>query len=90
MRYDIEDWAAKFQPKQNRTTYGSSWGGCMYETYGADYIHITKQDGNKVWTWMDGEDGNTYVVAGKHLVNRIGYFVTKEPWVSDDDYALVD
>ena len=36
---------------------------------------------NKVWTWVDGGDG-TYILSGRHYVNRIGFFVTEVEWDS--------
>jgi hypothetical protein len=28
---------------------------------------------------IDGDDGNLYISSGYHLVNRINYFITKNP-----------
>ncbi|MEP6897743.1 MAG: hypothetical protein ABI870_04340, partial [Rhodanobacter sp.] len=41
---------------------------------------------NHVWTILesgDGDDGNWYASPGLHLVNRMGYVMTKRPWVDE-------
>jgi hypothetical protein len=38
---------------------------------------------NQVWTIIDpanGDDGNWYASPGFHIVNRLGYVMTKRPW----------
>jgi hypothetical protein len=55
-----------------------------------DYIEIEdvkkgclkNTDMKYVWTLVD-DDNIWYIIPGYHLVNRIGYFVTKEPWQED-------
>ena len=55
----------------------------LFETYGEELEFVNEQPSNKVWTWVDGADG-TYVIAGKHFVYRIGYFITEEPWADSN------
>ena len=31
-----------------------------------------------IWSWMDGEDGGDFLVAGVHHVNVYGFAVTKQ------------
>lgn len=33
-----------------------------------------------LWTVVEGDSGLTYVVAGWHYVNRVGYVLTEEEW----------
>ena len=61
-----------------------SWAGCMYETYGQELQHILRLTNNKktqkkVWTIIDGDDGELHIVAGFHIVNRMGYIITQKP-----------
>lgn len=42
----------------------------------ADGIDAASQH---LWTAVDA-DGDIYLLTGYHLVNRIGYVVTQEPW----------
>lgn len=53
--------------------------GCMFETFGEEYAFLLQQDKRCVWTWLDGDDGDMYVISGLHFVNRIGYLISKHP-----------
>lgn len=62
------------------------YAGTMYETFGKEVEHIVMlanhpKTKNKVWTIVDGDE-DPIVIAGYHLVNRIGYIVTEKPWVT--------
>jgi hypothetical protein len=69
----------------------TGWNGTMYETFGEELDYITNLvrsgEGNRVWTIVDGEDGDLIIIAGFRFVNRMGYLVTEKPWTSSDDYV---
>lgn len=56
-----------------------SGGGCLFETFGEELRFICEQDPRMIWTLIDGEDSDLYVVSGFHFVNRIGYLISKDP-----------
>ena len=58
--------------------YGES-GGCLFETHGEEFAFVRRQDRKKVWTLVDGDDGDMYLVNGLHFVNRIGYLLSRDP-----------
>lgn len=60
----------------------------MLETYGESLELLKKADPNKIWTIVDGDDDDMIIVAGMHYVNRINYFVSNEPWESEDEYYV--
>lgn len=53
--------------------------GCLFGTYGEEVRFVSRQDPRRIWTLVDGDDGNQYVISGFHFVNRIGYLVSKTP-----------
>ena len=59
--------------------FGDSGGGCLFETYGDEFAFVKRYAPIKVWTLVDGEDGDAYVISGLHYVNRIGYLLSREP-----------
>jgi hypothetical protein len=73
----FEEWESKYKPIENKLA------GCdKFETYGEelDYVlSIANTEPARVWTLVDGDDGNLYIVSGYHLVNRINYFITQNP-----------
>jgi hypothetical protein len=75
-----DEFKSKFTMVKNHLDDNASLDGCMFETYGDEVDYITSlAETNTVWTYLEGED-DCYFVTGMHLVNRIGYFVTKEPY----------
>jgi hypothetical protein len=85
----IEDWEDNYQPMTNHINPEASWNGALYETYGEELKFIQSLDHRHVWTYMDGDNGGTYLVSGRHFVNRIGYIVTAEP-VPDDEIIQIE
>jgi hypothetical protein len=76
---ELDAWEAKYQPIQN---HFDPKEGDKFETYGKelDYVlSIANTEPARVWTLIDGDDGNLYISSGYHLVNRINYFITKNP-----------
>lgn len=68
----------------NHLNPNASWGfgdtgGCLFETYGPELEFVRQQDPSHVWTLIDGDDGDLYVVSGYHRVNRIGYLISSVP-----------
>ena len=80
---ELEAWEAKYQPIKNHITGEDD---DKFETYGEelDYVRsVVDTEPRRVWTLVDGEDGNLYIVDGYHLVNRLNYFITKKPLEGD-------
>ena len=51
-----------------------------------DFEEVKDQLVNHVWTVLeagDGDDGNWYASPGFHVVNRMGYVMTKKPWTDE-------
>lgn len=39
---------------------------------------------NQVWTVVEGDSGKLYAQTGFHIVNKLHYVVTEEPWTEED------
>lgn len=75
---EFEEWREKYCPiEEDETGYVK-----VYETYGADLEMIKLIPENFVWTLVDDgtDDGFEVIVAGKHLVNRMGYIICQNSW----------
>jgi hypothetical protein len=85
---EFDAWDKKYQPIKNHFTQKQKgeFVEDKFETYGQelDYVRsVADTEPRRVWTLVDGEDGNLYIVDGYHLVNRVNYFITKEPLEGD-------
>jgi len=72
----FEAWDAKYQPMENHIDTNA---GDKFETYGEELnyvLSIANTEPARVWTLVDGDDGNLYITSGYHLVNRLNYFIT--------------
>lgn len=74
----------RFPLKPNHLNPTAGWalgdaGGCLFETNGEELAFVKRQDPRTVWTLVDGDDGEMYVVNGFHFVNRVGYLLSTVP-----------
>lgn len=47
----------------------------------------------RVWTVVEGDNGNLYAITGYHIVNVVYYAITEEAWTAEDepiDYLWFD
>ena len=77
----------------NHINPNASWAfgdgpGCLFETYGEELAFVRSQNPNTIWTLVDGDDGNQYVITGYHLVNRIGYLISTIPFAENADIEV--
>jgi hypothetical protein len=72
---ELDAWEAKYKPVRNPFEDNDK-----FETYGKELEFVRAQDPRCIWTLVDGDDGNLYIVDGYHFVNRINYFVTEVPY----------
>lgn len=79
-------WFEKFKPIEN-TSQTALWeyDGKKYgfETYGEDLAVVRKANPAKIWTLIEGDEGQ-YISAGYHLVNRMGYFICEVAFTDED------
>jgi hypothetical protein len=89
-----EEWFFTYKPIPNLLSPNPSFEdengiGYMFETYGEELEFIEQQPCNTVWTYGDGDSGNSYIWSGQKIINRIGYFVTTVPFDESKDYQML-
>jgi hypothetical protein len=84
--YTYSSWEETFKPIKNKISKYPDDSLIHFETYGEEVEFVWTHPNENVWTEVDGDSG-TYIVAGKHFVNRISYYVTEVPWT--DEYTEV-
>lgn len=87
------EWTEKYKPVKNELGTHGSYDNTMFETYGVELDHVLKvneETPEKIWTLVEGDEGQ-YFIAGYHLVNRFGYFITENSWVTGtEEYSNDD
>jgi hypothetical protein len=80
----LNAWEAKYQPMQNHIDPKAY---DKFETYGEEleFVRtINSTEPNRVWTLIEGDSGNLWIVNGYHFVNRLNYFITKNPYEKEE------
>ena len=77
----------------NHINPNASWAcgennGCMFETYGEELAFVRRQNPRTIWTIVDGEDSDLYVMSGYHFVNRIGYLISTTQVAENTDVLV--
>jgi hypothetical protein len=75
----FNEWCLKYEVMSNPFSGGID---DKFETYGEELDYVLKiayTEPKRIWTLVDGDDGNLYIASGYHLVNRINYFITHNP-----------
>jgi len=85
---DIDEWFDTYKPIQNHIDINASFDGAMFETYGDEVEFVKAQEQNRIWTYGDGDDGESHIWNGWHFINRIGYFITEVPCPIDTDIQV--
>jgi hypothetical protein len=50
-----------------------------------EFDEVVKLPVNNVWTVVEGDNGKLYALTGFHIVNKLHYVVTEEPWTQEDE-----
>lgn len=77
-----------YEPLKNVVNIDAAYYGYLYETHGRDIKIINEIPNKRIWTLIE-EDGMTFVISGKHYVNRLGYFVCKNEWCDDNEEIFI-
>ena len=79
----FEQWEETYQPVANILNQDAPFDGLLFETYGAEVEMIAAVSAARpasVWTVIEGDSGHRFLSAGFHVVNRVGYLLTVNPW----------
>ena len=79
-----ETFVKKYQPIPNPLDENAGIDGYLIETYGEELDTVRSTIVKYVWTMVDGDDGDLYLSPGYHLVNRLGYIITRIPWKEEN------
>lgn len=86
---DEDTWWEKFRPIKNHLDDNASFDGCMFETHGPELEFVKKQPADRIWTFIEVDDVQL-IGAGYSYVNRLGYFITEKPWVTQLEEIILE
>jgi len=62
---------AFFRPYRHPKSHDDVWGGIGLETFSEDVKLVKSLPASHLWTVVDGDDGDQWILTGIHTVNRI-------------------
>ena len=68
-----------FRPYRHPQASCDIWGGVGLEAFGDDLKLVKSLPATHLWTVVDGDDGNQWILTGIHTVNLICYLITEVP-----------
>lgn len=88
LRWD--EWVEKYKPIKNHITKYPNKDAeyDMFETYGDEQDYVYSLDEKLVWTEVQG-DCSMLLIAGRHFVNRLNYYVCEIPWETGNEQVLI-
>lgn len=83
-----EEFDQQYPLRRNHLNPTATWSledgiGCLFETFGEELAYVRQSPPKTIWTLIDGEDGDPYIISGLHFVNRLGYFLSDNAVPSD-------
>ena len=81
---NIDEFIKIYKPQKNPFVQDSSYNGCMFETYGVELAHVREQDNKNIWTIINCENEESWIIPGYHIVDRFGYILCNIPWESEN------
>ncbi len=79
----FEEWEEKFNPHTVED------GLKLYETHGEEFEKVWATSRRHVWTIIEGDDGDWYIIPGISFVNRMNYLVCDLPRNLEDNYEPI-
>lgn len=76
-----EQWFERF-----KDTLENEEGSSFFNNTGRDLERVQAADEKTVWSVIEGEGDNLYLLPGFHVVNNIGYVLSEEP-ITDAELA---
>jgi|WetSurMetagenome_2_1015567.scaffolds.fasta_scaffold370353_2 hypothetical protein len=74
-----ERFVKTYKPIRNFVFPTESFDGFLFDTCKTEIAVVNGYNDKYVWTLMEC-DGKTFLSAGKHFVNRLGYFICGKKW----------
>lgn len=93
MTINFEQFEKEYSLVKNHLITDGPYNGCMFETFGKEVDYIVSLANNpkskqNVWTLLECDNEEQYIVPGYSLINRLGYFISKKSWALEEEFIL--
>lgn len=84
MKINFYKWIDEYIPIENKLISTEDEPIFEFETFGEDYEEVIKYDNTQIWTQIEDENGDFFIVPGLRFVNRFAYYITEKPWINEN------
>jgi hypothetical protein len=77
----FEEFEEKYKPQENLIIKENTY---LYEIFGEELEYVKKQHNNFIWTLIDTDDEEQWIIPGYHIINRSSYLITEIPWENEN------
>lgn len=85
MRITEKEFEEQYKPIQNNFKKENT---IYFDTDGEQYAYLQHISNKHIWTWVEGENENSWLIPGNHYINRMSYVITEKAW--NDENIEVD
>ncbi|MDD5141017.1 MAG: hypothetical protein PHY43_12250 [Verrucomicrobiales bacterium] len=86
---DLDEFEERYELLKNNFDKSAPYEGAWFETYGEEELFVRSANPKQIWTIVDSDEG-LWLIAGFHIVNRLGYLITQTPWKSENEIYLFE
>jgi len=87
IKLQVEEWDDEFIPIMEGESYKDFHPKIV--NYNEKIILEKALLENRVWTLVEGDDNNLFLLNGLHVVNRLDVYITEKPYVENDFYQVL-
>jgi len=88
-RIDADIWFDKYKPIENRGTgtyFAIDGVNYTWETYSPEVDIVARIEDKYIWTLIENDYGD-FIIAGRHHVDRLAYFICEVAWNQYEEYT---
>lgn len=89
----FEEWAEKYNPIKNpfnEIGEGEDKWVFLHYHYVEEHHLIKDYLGDyRIWTKVQGDNGSVIIISGQHNHNRLGYYITENPYIAGESIQVV-
>lgn len=79
-----DEFFEKYNPQLNHFTSSINEDIYTFETFGEELKYVKKQNNQQIWTLVECENEEVWIIPGYHLINRLNYYITEKKWKSEN------
>jgi len=90
----VNDFFKKYNPQLNHFSSSPDDDNYTFEIFDEELEYVKKQNNKQIWTTVNCENEEFWIIPGYHIVNRMNYYITEKEWeyenIQVNDNEMID